>query len=100
MTELILASTVGILLISLPIGIYFIRQQQKLIKSLENRITKEQIESHTRVKLLEQRYDKLFALQNANLDKSTQQLQEKAGENLKELETRFKAFKNNFTNNY
>ncbi len=100
MTELILASTVGILLISLPIGIYFIRQQQKLIKSLENRITKEQIESHTRVKLLEQRYDKLFAIQNANLDKSTQQLQEKAGENLKELETRFKAFKNNFTNNY
>ena len=100
MTELILASTVGILLISLPIGIYFIRQQQKQVRSLENRITKEQIESHTRVKLLEQRYDKLFAIQNANLDKSTQQLQEKAGENLKELETRFKAFKNNFTNNY
>ena len=100
MTELILASTVGILLISLPIGIYFIRQQQKQVRGLEKRITKEQIESHTRVKLLEQRYDKLFAIQNANLDKSTQQLQEKAGENLKELETRFKAFKNNFTNNY
>ena len=100
MTELILAFTVGILLISLPTGIYFIRQQQKLIKSLENRIIKEQIESHTRVKLLEQRYDKLFALQNANLEKATQQLQEKTDKNLNELETRFKAFKNNFTNNY
>ena len=100
MTELILAFTVGILLISLPIGIHFIRQQQKLIKSFENRITKEQIESHTRVKLLEQRYDKLFALQNANLEKATQQLQEKTDKNLNELETRFKAFKNNFTNNY
>ena len=100
MTELILASTVGIVLISLPVGIYFIRQQQKLIKSLENRITTEQIESHTRVKLLEQRYDKLFALQNANLSKAVQQLQEKTDKNLNELEIRFKAFKNNFTNNY
>ena len=100
MTELTLAFTVGILLISLPTGVYFIRQQQKLIKSFENRITKEQIESHTRVKLLEQRYDKLFALQNANLEKATQQLQEKTDKNLNELETRFKAFKNNFTNNY
>ena len=100
MIELVLAFTVGILLISLPIGIYFVRQQQKLIKSLENRITREQIESHTRVKLLEQRYDKLFAAQNANLDKAVKQLQEKTDKNLNELETRFKAFKNNFTNNY
>lgn len=100
MIELVLASTVGILLISLPISIYFIRQQQKQVRNLEDRITKEQIESHTRVKLLEQRYDKLFALQNANLEKATQQLQEKTGKNLNELETRFKAFKNNFTNNY
>ena len=100
MIELVLAFTVGILLISLPIGIYFVRQQQQLIKSLENRITKEQIESHTRVKLLEQRYDKLFATQNANLDKAVKQLQEKTDKNLNELETRFKAFKNNFTNNY
>lgn len=100
MIELVLAFTVGILLITLPISIYFIRQQQKQVKNLESRITKEQIESHTRVKLLEQRYDKLFALQNANLEKATQQLQEKTGKNLNELETRFKAFKNNFTNNY
>lgn len=100
MIELVLAFTVGILLISLPIGIYFIRQQQKQVRNLEGRITKEQIESHTRVKLLEQRYDKLFALQNANLEKATQQLQEKTDKNLNELEVRFKAFKNNFTNNY
>ena len=98
--ELILAFTIGILLISLPIGIYFIRQQQKQVRNLENRVLKEQIESHTRVKLLEQRYDKLFALQNTNLEKATQQLQEKANKNLNELEVRFKAFKNNFTNNY
>ena len=100
MIELVLAFTIGILLISLPVGIYFIRQQQKQVKNLEGRIIKEQIESHTRVKLLEQRYDKLFALQNANLEKAAQQLQGKADKNLNELETRFKAFKNNFTNNY
>ena len=95
MTELILAFTVGILLISLPIGIYSIRQQQKLIKSLENRIIKEQIESHTRVKLLEQRYDKLFALQNANLEKATQQLQENTDKNLNEVENiKRKVYKN------
>jgi uncharacterized protein HemX len=100
MTELILAFTVGILLISLPIGIYFIRQQQKLIKSLENRIIKEQIESHTRVKLLEQRYDRLFAIQNANLEKASKVLKEENAKALNELQLHFKAFKNNFTNNY
>ena len=100
MTELTLAFTVGILLISLPTGVYFIRQQQKLIKSLENRITKEQIESHTRVKLLEQRYDRLFAIQNANLEKASKVLKEENAKALNELQLHFKAFKNNFTNNY
>ena len=100
MTELTLAFTVGILLISLPTGVYFIRQQQKLIKSLENRITKEQIESHTRVKLLEQHYDRLFAVQNANLEKASKVLKEENAKALNELQLHFKAFKNNFTNNY
>ncbi len=100
MVELILASTVGILLISLPIGVYFIRQQQKQVKALEDRLIREQIESHTRVKLLEQRYDKLFAIQNANLEKSSRFLEEGNAKALSELEIRFKAFKNNFTNNY
>lgn len=100
MVELILASTVGILLISLPIGVYFIRQQQKQVRALEDRLIKEQIESHTRVKLLEQRYDKLFAIQNANLEKSSRFLEEGNAKALSELEIRFKAFKNNFTNNY
>ena len=100
MIELILASTVGILLISLPIGVYFIRQQQKQVEILRNRLTTEQIESHTRVKLLEQRYDRLFATQNANLERASKVLKEENAKALNELQLHFKAFKNNFTNNY
>lgn len=98
--EIVLAFNVGITLITLPIGIYFIKQQQKQIKNLEKQLITEKIENHTRVKLLEDRYDKLFATQNANLEKTQQALYENNQKALNELELRFKGFKNNFTNNY
>ena len=98
--EIVLAFNVGITLITLPTGIYFIKQQQKQIKNLEKQLTIEKIENHTRVKLLEDRYDKLFATQNANLEKTQQALYENNQKALNELELRFKGFKNNFTNNY
>jgi len=98
--EIVLAFNVGITLITLPVGIYFIKQQQKQIKNLEKQLTIEKIENHTRVKLLEDRYDKLFATQNANLEKTQQALYENNQKALNELELRFKGFKNNFTNNY
>ena len=98
--EIILAFNVGITLIALPVGIYFIKQQQKQIKNLEKQLTIEKIENHTRIKLLEDRYDRLFATQNTNLEKTQQALYENNQKALNELELRFKGFKNNFTNNY
>ena len=98
--EIVLAFNVGITLTTLPVGIYFIKQQQKQIKNLEKQLTIEKIENHTRVKLLEDRYDRLFATQNANLEKTQQTLYENNQKALNELELRFKGFKNNFTNNY
>lgn len=98
--EIVLAFNVGITLITLPTGIYFIKQQQKQLKNLEKQLITEKIENHTRIKLLEDRYDKLFATQNANLEKTQQTLYQNNQKALNELELRFKGFKNNFTNNY
>lgn len=98
LTTVIIASIVGILTVTF--SLFLNRNQEKAIKQLQNDLMQETIRYNVELRLLEERYDKLFAQQDANVVKAAEQLNKQTVAALNQFETRFKSFQTNFTNNY
>ena len=98
LTTVIIASIVGVLTVTF--SLFLNRNQEKAIKQLQNDLMQETIRYNVELRLLEERYDKLFAQQDANVVKAAEQLNKQTVAALNQFETRFKSFQTNFTNNY
>jgi|TARA_R110000744_G_scaffold5292_2_gene18749 hypothetical protein len=100
MIEILITCIICTLTLATSIGIYFFISQQKQITTLEKQLVNEQIETNVKLRLLEDLNGKQFSNQIHKMEALASSMDQHTAATLKELEMRFKGFKDNFMNNY
>ena len=100
MIEILIACTICTLTLATSIGIYFFISQQKQITTLEKQLVNDRIETDVKLRLLEDQNGKRFSNQILKMESLASSMDQHTTATLKELELRFKGFKDNFMNNY